>query len=259
MQTLPVRASSTGLLRTQPKREQRGSRARCILLTNGRDEEVAARLCQLAAPFAIVDPERDRWMPRGLSNPKEAKLGEAPSLLSSQQREALSSWWVAARHRANTPNWDIASTATIDGVAGLILVEGKAHESELKTEGKSTKGRAENHASIEAACREAAAALNAIQPGWALSVDKNYQLCNRLAWAWKLTSLGVPVALVYLGFLRAEEMRDQGLPFENAAQWNRLVREHSKAVAPPTIWDSPILVHGVPLYSKIHAIEMPLE
>ncbi len=47
-------------LATLPKREQRGSRARCILLTSGSDEDVADRLSALAAPFATIDSKHDR-------------------------------------------------------------------------------------------------------------------------------------------------------------------------------------------------------
>jgi len=241
-----------------PRKERRGSRARCVLLTSGSNEEVAGRLSALAAPFATIDPDDDRWMPRGFADPAEAKLGEALSLLSSDRREAITCWWLAVRERANTPNWDIASTATIDGAKGLVLVEAKAHAAEIKSVGKINKGRTENHARIEAACREASAALNVILPGWALSVERNYQLCNRFAWAWKLASLGVPVVLVYLGFLRAEEMRDQGLPLADSDQWEHLVRRHSESIVPATIWDAPVFVHGVPLHAKIHSVEMPL-
>ena len=38
-------------------------------------------------------------------------------------------------------------------------------------------------------------------------------MSNRFAWAWKLASSSVPVVLIYLGFLRADEMRDKGKPF----------------------------------------------
>jgi len=61
------------LLRTLPKKERRGSRPRCILLTDGPKEAVATRLSSLGAPFASVDPRLDRWNPRGFVEPHEAK------------------------------------------------------------------------------------------------------------------------------------------------------------------------------------------
>ena len=44
---------------------------------------------------------------------------------------------------------------------------------------------------------------------WSLSRDLCYQMSNRFAQAWKLTSLGKPVILIYLGFIGCEEMRDR--------------------------------------------------
>jgi hypothetical protein len=241
------------------KRERRGSRARCILLTNGSDEIVARRLSELAAPFAIIDPKRHHWMPRGFAEPKEAKLGNALQFLSDEHREVMTGWWLAVREHANTPNWDIASTATIDGAEGLVLVEAKAHAAEIKIDGKAGEGRAENHARIDAACREASAALNCILPGWSLSVESHYQLCNRFAWAWRIASLGVPVVLVYLGFLRAEEMHDQGLPLADAKSWDRAVRDHCGGIVPAKVWDQAISIDGTPLHAMIRSMELPLD
>jgi hypothetical protein len=224
----------------------------------------------------IIDPDRHFWMPRGILYPKEAKLGDADSFLSAEHREAVSGWWLAVRKRANTPNWDIASTATIDGIEGLVLVEAKAHSAEIKIDGKPASrelaeakaetgsvragpdNSARNHEHIAAACREASDALTGVLPGWALSIESHYQLCNRFAWSWKLASLGIPVILVYLGFLHAEEMRDQGLPFDSAENWERLVRDHSRGIAPTEIWDHAISVQGTPIRAMIRSREVDL-
>ena len=256
-----------------PRRDQRGSRARCILLTNGPREMVARRLSDLARPFAIIDPDRHHWMPRGIAEPAEAKLGNALSFLSDGHREIISRWWLEVRENANTPNWDIASTATIDGAEGLVLVEAKAHTAEIKAEGKPGPRQAaqikgerpsirspseKNHAHIDAACREASSALNVVLPGWALSIDSHYQLCNRFAWTWKIASLGVPVVLIYLGFLRAEEMRDQGLPLDNAEDWERLVRDHSRGIVPASVWDHAISIEGTSVRAVVRSMEVSL-
>jgi hypothetical protein len=260
-----------------PERERRGSRARCILLTNGSDETVARRLSALAAPFAVIDPNRHYWMPRGCAKPKEARLGDALSFLSEEHRETITHWWLAVREHANTPNWDIASTATIDGTEGLVLVEAKAHAAEIKTEGKfvrrpcaesnsenkSPRRRSENHSRnhghIDTACREAGAALNRVLPGWTLSVKTHYQLCNRFAWTWKIATLGVPVVLIYLGFLGAEEMCDQGIPLADAETWERLVRDHSQGVVPAAVWDQSIFIEGIPVRALIRSMELSLD
>jgi hypothetical protein len=116
-----------------PRREQRGSRARCVLLTEGGPDEVASRLTKITTPFAHIDPQNHFWMPRGFSGPKEAKLGDAEDLLSPAHREIVTGWWLAVRDRANTPNWDIVATASIDAREGLVLVEANAHTAGLKS------------------------------------------------------------------------------------------------------------------------------
>jgi hypothetical protein len=131
------------LLTNLPERERRGSR-----LTDGSNEDVARRLSALAAPFAIIDSNH---LPRGFAEPNEAKLGDALSFLSDEHREVITAWWLAVREHANTPNWDIASTATISGTEGLLLVEAKAHTAEIKTDGKAAGGRVENQSRIGAA------------------------------------------------------------------------------------------------------------
>ena len=65
-----------------PGKEQRGSRARCILLTDGSHEEVAKRLTAMVTPYGTVDPARHVWAPGGFANPDEAKLGDASAFLS---------------------------------------------------------------------------------------------------------------------------------------------------------------------------------
>lgn len=168
------------LISELPPREKRGSRARCILLTDGSDAAVAERLTRLVAPFAVIDPTRHAWMPRGVAAPAEGKLGEAPTLLPAKHRELLTGWWLAVRERANTPNWDIAATATIEGREGLVLVEAKAHTRELKKDGQGA-GNEHNRKRIRAATLEASDGLNEISPGWALACDSHYQLANRFA------------------------------------------------------------------------------
>ena len=63
-----------------------------------------------------------------------------------------------------------------------------------------------NHNQIGDAIQQANHGLEPLLPGWDLSRDSHYQLSNRFAWSWKIASMGVPVVLVYLGFLNADEM-----------------------------------------------------
>ena len=147
--------------------------------SNGEAAHVAfsspkARTTRRAPAFEIGRARYHRSRPSSLDAARlratersQARRCAAVSL--ADHREALTRWWLAVRKRANTPNWDIVSTATIDGIEGLVLVEAKAHAAEIKAVGKLREGRAENHARINAACRGASAALNSVLPvGWSL-------------------------------------------------------------------------------------------
>ena len=118
-------------------------------------------------------------------------------------------------------------------------MEAKAHDAELSAAGKSqptTPNGERNHRRIGAAIAEANAGLSRAVAGWALSRDTHYQLSNRFAWAWKLASLGVPVILVYLGFLGVREMADQGRPFAGAADWEHCLMDQAAGVVPAAPW-----------------------
>jgi hypothetical protein len=59
---------------------------------------------------------------------------------------------------------------------------------------------------------------DATRLAWQISIANHYQMSNRFASARKLTGLGKPVVLVYLGFIRANDMSKTGeMPFADAA------------------------------------------
>ena len=92
--------------------------------------------------------------------------------------------------RSWTPCWDIASTCTVSGQKGLLLVEAKAHAKELTQGNKCGAGPA-NRKQIENALAQANTGLrNATGGLWRLSVEHRYQIANRFAWSWKLAQLG---------------------------------------------------------------------
>lgn len=245
-----------------PVKEQRGSRARCVLFTEGTREEVARRLTALVAPHAVVDPARHVWAPKGLSDPAEGMLGDTAPFLSGTQQEEISNWWLAVRHAAaNTPNWDIISQATIGGREGLILVEAKAHDKELtkeeggkKFDANASQASSSNHKGIGTCIDEASQSLSSASGlAWHLSRDSHYQMANRFAWSWKVTTMGIPVILVYLGFVNADEMKDCGLPFDNHEQWKQLVESQSQTLFPNAVWGKAWGVNGAELIPLIRS------
>ncbi len=83
-------------------------------------------------------------------------------------------------------------------------------------------------------------------------------MSNHFVWAWKLTRLGVPVVLAYLGFARADEMADRGAPFADAADWRRLVQAHGAALFPPSLWDRAWGTGRETFAPLIRTLEVPL-
>ena len=230
--------------------EVRGSRLRCLLLT-GLPGNIAARtLTDLTDGNALVT-EKDEWLPKGIPEPDEAKVHENFLLITPAQKQELLDWWLTIKPHANTPNWDIVSTCTIEEKPGLLLVEAKAHRDELSHSGKPS-GNQANHDQIQSAIEDANTNLNAVLDGWKLQRGRSYQLANRFAWAWKLASIGIPVALVYLGFRNAEEMGKGA--FATHADWKTCVLNHAAPFVPQSAWEQRLDIGGVPLFPLIRSL-----
>ena len=141
--------------------------------------------------------------------------------------KTLKNWWLGKR--ARTPVWDFICNAEINGTPGLILIEAKAHKNELentKDKSKAQKGSL-NRCKIKSALKK----INELYC-YKLSADDHFQLSNRIAWSIKLASLGIPVVLIYLGFLNTKEMtisKDDSL-LSNAKEWETLVTKYSKDI-----------------------------
>ena len=239
------------------RKDLRGSRLRCLMLTSLSRDHVADVLTKLIEPFGEVRPE-DHWKPEGFLGPAEAKLGEDLDFLPTESRQILTRWWLKASRAANTPNWDLVSTCTVRDRRGLVLVEAKAHEAELRPEGKTITAATnlQNHEHIGNAIYEADHALNGVLPGWSLSRDSHYQLANRFAWAWKLADMGLPTILIYLGFLNAAEMKDQGHHFIDHSQWLDCMTAHGTGVVPEEAWERSLLIRSTPLVALIRSADI---
>jgi hypothetical protein len=165
-----------------------------------------------------------------------------------------------------TPNFDLASTCEIGGRPGLLLYEAKAHVEELNKEAAgrrlefdASEERKLSHQTIGVAIASARDGLEtATGLPFSISRDTHYQRSNRFAWSWKLTQLGIPVVLIYLGFLKAEEMADRSEPFGDHAEWERLVKSHSAPLFPSEVWGREWSCNKRPFVPLITSIEQPL-
>ena len=250
-------------------KDRRGSRPRCNLLVNDRKEEVARRLTQLIDIPDIEVSSNDTWLPLGkpvkLPNGKwdkspasEAELDKEGSPLPCDIRAKLREWWLATGRNPKTPSWDIASTCSIGGKQGLLLIEAKAHVAELAPKSdRCGSSNDENRAQIAKAISEANDGLHIATEGpWNLSRDHHYQLSNRFAWAWKLASLDVPVVLVYLGFLNSQDMAGQEL-FRSLEAWEQHVKEYGEGVVDNGSWGQRLNIGGTPFLPIIRTYDQP--
>jgi hypothetical protein len=232
------------------KRDFKGSRFRCLLATHQPKQRIVAFLNSLVQPLATIG-EEDRYMPEGFCKPDEGRLGETGGFLTDEQREVVTAWWLAVPQKANTPNWDIISTCTIGGRKGLVLIEAKAHAGELNPNDCCGAKNEQNRQRIAVAIGDVSRRMG---EGWRLSIDSHYQLSNRFAWSWKIASLGVPVVLVYLGFLNAHEMSQ---PFTSHEAWESCLLAYAEGTVPRSVWSSdPMNVNGTPLIPLIRSADV---
>lgn len=179
----------------------------------------------------------DNWMPKSICYDKEAELNDFLNYnFSNQLSKDITQWWLYKD--ATTPNWDLISTCTINGERGLLLVEAKAHQSELENESKgkilnikASDNSVKNDESIGEAIGKANEAIKIKFSEISLSRDKCYQLSNRVAHAWWLADQSIPVVLLYLGFLNCKDMDDgKNKLFKEDSEWQNCFRLHAEQV-----------------------------
>jgi hypothetical protein len=204
---------------------------------------------------AVVIPANAKFMPSGYAAPLEARLDKSRSDFEVLRgvREELRDWWLEHRKGANTPNWDLVVECLIEGRPGLVLVEAKANWPELKTDGKPKPTDVEsrsaaNHAKIEAAINEARAGLYAAGCKVSITIDTQYQLANRVAFMWKLASLGIPTVLVYLGFTGDENISDAGEPFRSGKDWDDAFGNYARGIVPSDIISQRLVLGSTPAW-----------
>lgn len=174
----------------------------------------------------------DEHRPLGQSDPAEWSAEAFCAQLCRDwfDVDALSGWWP----QVMPPQWDLISTCRVDGQPGLLLVEAKAHEGECSTAGKELAEDAspeseKNHRQIRRCLREARDGLRPFGV-FRLGVKSHYQLANRVAYLWKLASLGIPTVLLYLGFTGDTYFERDYLV--DADHWQRVMGAYMHDVVP---------------------------
>jgi hypothetical protein len=261
-----------------------GSKIRCLDLSLmiKQDPNILIKLVDLEGVKVPSDP---KIIPCGRGKPEELIFNKSiaenfvEELLKQNQgssfnnyvdfKKKIEDWWLEHPKNANTPNWDIACIAEIHGRSGLILVEAKAHKSELSRETKKSYNTdsinsKQNHEKIMDQIKEASKELRSISGlDFNLNEHSPYQLSNRFAWSWFLAKNGIPVVLVYLGFIKANEL-EQKL-FDSHEDFVNSVYEHCMGTkndntiyVPKEAWrNEPLFDIGkATMYSVIRSMEM---
>jgi hypothetical protein len=211
-------------------------------------EDFLSSVRNMVMPIGFTVTDNAVWQPKGRHDHHETVLvGGGQRFLSRVEEELLVTWWLVHRKGAKLPTWDlVVSALDSHGKKALILVEAKAHATELSSAGKlparrktpEEQARSDaNHARIFQAILEAKTALQQVVPTIAICQGRNYQFANRIAFAWKLASMGIPVALIYLGFIGDTAIARPGMCFLAPADWQAAFQRH-------TANDFPIAMEG---------------
>ena len=222
---------------------RRGSQKHLLdLLDDPNYAERIGRLLHNSGVFLGLDEER---RPCGNHDPKESTLRaftRTSCRIDNFDFPKFDAWWVSDQYR--NPQWDFLSTCRIDGELGLLMVEAKAHETEVSADGKQLGADASeqsklNHGQIGRCIDDVCRDLSNKFGFAAISRDTHYQLSNRVACAWKLAECGLPVALLYLGFTGDAYFSDQ---FVDDAHWRQVMMDYMQPVLPSSFAER---VHAV--------------
>lgn len=224
--------------------EHKGSKKHVLDLIDR--EDFIYSLNNILQPYDAIITDKKTVQPNGRNDVSEYgiqsyinkhKLAERfPSLIDFN----FDKWWKPSGGKA--PTWDMISLCQLKGKDALLLVEAKAHKSEFNKSGKRplkenpSDGSEINLTSIEARISEACDNLNSTNNGFAISIKSHYQLSNRVAFAWKLNQLNVPVVLLYLGFTGDTYFKKDF--FEYDFHWEEGFNKYIKGVVPSSFINS---------------------
>ena len=189
-------------------------------------------------PFDVVLEDKKTLQPKGFIDSSEFRLQRyvnehrLVNLFPNLKGFNFNKWWNP--HGGGAPTWDMISLCKLNGKDAILLVEAKAHTSEFDTYGKKEKdnpsdGTKANSINIEKRIKEACDYLNNTTKGFNVSINKHYQLSNRVAFSWKLNQLNIPVVLLYLGFTGDNYFKDN---FTDKIHWEKEFKLYLEDVVP---------------------------
>lgn len=212
------------------KSETHGSQYRLLTIIE------SGELTELIESIAGVTVIANTGVPKSKGTPAEKSLESyirENNLITESKQECFDKWWI--EHRGKRPTWDYVCEAKIDGQDGLILVEAKAQKSECGKKKKVLSKDANvyqkgNHDHIENAIETEISSLCGQYSGY-------YQIANRIAYANRIRELGIPVILIFLGFLGDSGSNGQ---WETEDKWKSDMWEIIDKLSLTRLIDAPI-------------------
>ena len=236
-----------------------------VLLTDGIADQVGQRLTGLVGRPEVEVSAEDRWQPQGTRDVREAELDKLRkgSAVSTDRRDSPAvAGVVAGRGQGQVEDTELghrqhlhglwqkrSSTRGGEGALGGILKGRQVRRRACQPETDRERARGSDRRGCER--------RPAVRGG--LSVEHHFQLANRFAWSWKLATLGVPVVLVYLGFLDAVEMTDKRSPFGSDDDWKNVLLEYCRDTIDAACWETTLDVRGTPLLPLMRSDPQPFE
>lgn len=211
---------------------------------------------EMIRPTGFFVPESGNRMPKGWDSTDEARFGKAcGALINDVLNETLQKWWLVNVRGANVPNWDLACEALYHGdKPALVILEAKAYVREFTSgasgqRGKNVKNREQIKKAIQQACND----LSRHAAGVKISSDSWYQFSNRIAFAWKLASQGIPTALIYLGFVGDKGIGGADL-LRDHNHWRETVINSTRDIFPASLWELPLDINGTSLLFLVRSL-----
>jgi hypothetical protein len=159
-------------------------------------------------------------------------------ILTEDIQEELLSWWLAKRKgQQSLPQFNFLSTCMIDEKPGLFLIQFKKRVDNDFPEGKNNEDNKDNHKQIGDRISSVSEKLSDDDKfSFGLTHESYYELSNRFAWTWKLADLGIPVVLVYLGFISTKEM-DEKIFYSHVDFVRSMITGDPAKIVDPNAWE----------------------
>ena len=133
-----IEAREDGMTTSNNERREEDAGSRMHVLDWLKSSQFFPTLRELVTPIGFAIAENTERQPKGRNDHRESVLvGKKEPFLSRDQQDRLQDWWLVYKDGAKLPTWDLVVAASdASHHPALVLVEAKAHGTELRESGK---------------------------------------------------------------------------------------------------------------------------